>query len=556
MGWDAPDIILVSGDTYLDTPFSGVALIGRILTQAGFRTAIIAQPSIDKLDDIKRLGEPHLFWGVSGGCVDSMVANFTAMGKRRRQDDFTPGGENNARPDRAVIAYCNLIRSAFKPCKPLVIGGIEASLRRIAHYDVWTDAVRRPLLFDAKADILVYGMADRTIVELAKRFREQKDWHDLRGICYSAPTASVKMPEAISLPAFSEVSAKSDEGHRQFLSMFRQFSENQESHTAKPLIQPVDTRALVHNPPAKPLSQAELDAAYSLPFELDTHPFYGAKGPVRAWDTIRFSITTHRGCYGECNFCAIAAHQGRTVVSRSERSIVAEATRFLKHPKFKGVITDVGGPTANMYGFECEKKLRAGACADKHCLFPACCNSLKPTHHPQLHLLRALRALPGIRHVFVASGIRPDLVVADKNQGLTYIDELAAYHVSGQLKLAPEHVTKHILEFMGKPSLDSTLFFKERFDATNRKLGKRQFLTYYFIAAHPGCIDDDMRQLKKFARSKLFLTPEQVQVFTPTPSTWSTAMYYTGINPASNKTIPVARTFRERQTQKDLLTSP
>jgi uncharacterized radical SAM protein YgiQ len=556
LGWDAPDIILVSGDTYLDTPFSGVALIGRILLNAGFRTAIIAQPSIDKLDDIKRLGEPHLFWGVSGGCVDSMVANFTAMGKRRRQDDFTPGGENNARPDRAVIAYCNLIRSAFKPCKPLVIGGIEASLRRIAHYDFWTDAVRRPLLFDAKADILVYGMADRTIVELAKRMRDNKDWHDLRGICYAAPTTSIKLADAISLPTYSEVSEKNDAGHRQFMSMFRQFSANQDSHTAKPLIQPVDTRALVHNPPAAPLSQAELDAVYNLPFELDTHPFYGAKGPVRAWDTIRFSITSHRGCYGECNFCAIAAHQGRTVVSRSERSIVAEATRFLKHPKFKGVITDVGGPTANMYGFECEKKLCSGACADKRCLFPACCGSLKPNHQPQLHLLRTLRALPGIRHVFVASGIRPDLVAADRQQGGAYIDELAAYHVSGQLKLAPEHVTKHILEFMGKPSLDSMMLFKERFDATNRKLGKRQFLTYYFIAAHPGCIEDDMRQLKKFARSKLFLAPEQVQVFTPTPSTWSTAMYYTGINPASNKIIPVARTFRERQTQKEYLTLP
>ncbi len=554
LGWDAPDIILVSGDTYLDTPFSGVALIGHILTNAGFRTAIIAQPSIDTLDDIKRLGEPHLFWGVSGGCVDSMVANFTAMGKRRRQDDFTPGGENNARPDRAVIAYCNLIRSAFKPCKPLVIGGIEASLRRIAHYDFWTDAVRRPLLFDAKADILVYGMADRTIVELAKRMRDNKDWHDLPGLCYSAPTASIKLPDAITLPSFSEVSEKSDSGRRQFLSMFRQFSANQDFYTAKPLIQPVDTRALVHNPPPKPLSEAELDAVYDLPFELDTHPFYAKNGAVRAWDTIRFSITTHRGCYGECNFCAIAAHQGRTVTSRSERSILAEATRFLQHPKFRGVITDVGGPTANMYGFECKKKLCEGACADKRCLFPTCCTSLKPNHQPQLHLLRALRALPGIRHVFVASGIRPDLVTADAQQGCAYIDELAAHHVSGQLKLAPEHATKHLLEFMGKPPLDSMMAFKERFDAANRKIGKRQFLTYYFIAAHPGCIEDDMRQLKKFARSKLFLTPEQVQVFTPTPSTWSTAMYYTGLNPASNKTIPVARTFRERQTQKELLT--
>jgi uncharacterized radical SAM protein YgiQ len=384
--------------------------------------------------------------------------------------------------------------------------------------------------------------------------RDNKDWHDLPGLCYSAPTASIKLPDAITLPAFSEVAEKSDSGRRQFLLMFRQFSANQDFYTAKPLIQPVDTRALVHNPPPKPLSQAELDAVYDLPFELDTHPFYAKNGAVRAWDTIRFSITTHRGCYGECNFCAIAAHQGRTVTSRSERSIIAEATRFLQHPKFRGVITDVGGPTANMYGFECKKKLCEGACADKRCLFPTCCTSLKPNHQPQLNLLRALRALPGIRHVFVASGIRPDLVTADAQQGGAYIDELAAYHVSGQLKLAPEHATKHILEFMGKPPLDSMIAFKERFDAANRKLGKRQFLTYYFIAAHPGCIEDDMRQLKKFARSKLFLTPEQVQVFTPTPSTWSTAMYYTGINPASNKTIPVARTFRERQTQKELLT--
>jgi uncharacterized radical SAM protein YgiQ len=555
LGWDAPDIILVSGDTYLDTPFSGVALIGHVLMKAGFRTAIIAQPSLTTTDDIKRLGEPHLFWGVSSGCVDSMVANFTAMGKRRRQDDFTPGGENNARPDRAVIAYCNLIRSAFKPCKPLVIGGIEASLRRIAHYDFWSDSVRRPILFDAKADILVYGMAERTIVELATRLREKRDWHDIRGLCYAAPVSSLNSKEYIPLPSYSEVSAKTDAGHRQFLAMFKLFSANQDAHTAKTLFQPVDTRALIQNPPALPLTQSELDAVYELPYELDTHPFYAAKGAVRAWDTIRFSMTTHRGCYGECNFCAIAAHQGRTVVSRSERSLIAEAKRFLQHPKFKGIISDVGGPTANMYGFECEKKLRDGACPNKRCLTPTCCSGMKPDHRPQLRLLRALRALPGIRHVFVASGIRPDLVFADQQQGETYIEELAAHHVSGQLKLAPEHVTQHILEFMGKPDIDSVLHFKERFEAANRKAGKRQFLTYYFIAAHPGCIDDDMRQLKKFARSKLFLIPEQVQVFTPTPSTWSTAMYYTGINPASNKQIPVARTFRERHEQKEILVS-
>ena len=555
LGWDAPDVILVSGDGYIDSPYSGVAVIGRVLTAAGFRVAIIAQPRVSSHEDIRRLGQPRLFWGVSSGCVDSMVANYTASGKKRHQDDFTPGSENNARPDRAVIAYCNLIRAAFKPCKPIVIGGIEASLRRIAHYDYWSDTVRRPILFDAKADILVYGMAENTITALARLLRDSKEWRVLRGICYAQPADSATLPpQALTLPAFDAVSAPTAEGRAAFLEMFRLFAANQDSHTAKPLVQRVDTRCLVHNPPEPPLSPTELDAVYALPFMLDAHPSHAAKGKIRALDTIRFSITTHRGCYGECNFCAIAMHQGRRVVSRSELSIVEEARRLTRHPKFTGIIQDVGGPTANMYGFECERKVRIGACPDKRCLFPECCRALAPNHAPQLALLKKLRHIPGVRKIFVASGIRTDLVMADAHSGACYIDELAAHHVSGQLKLAPEHSEIKVLEAMGKPGTESLLQFKELFDAANKRHGLKQFLPYNFIAAHPDCADDDMRQLKRFAVERLRLAPEQVQIFTPTPCTWSTAMYYTGINPFTHKPVHVTRGLRAKQDQKDLLT--
>ncbi len=554
LGWEAPDVILVSGDAYIDSPFSGVAVIGRVLTAAGFRVAVIAQPDISSQDDIRRLGQPRLFWGVSSGCVDSMVANYTATGKKRHQDDFTPGGENTARPDRAVIAYCNLIRAAFKPCKPIVIGGIEASLRRIAHYDFWSDTVRRPVLFDAKADILVYGMAERTITSLARALRDGHEWRSLRGLCYALPATSAALPAgAVALPDYSAVAAATDAGRAAFLDMFRTFAANQEPRTAKPLLQRVDTRCLVHTPPDLPLSTAELDAVYAQPFMLDAHPCHTAKGKVRALDTIRFSLTTHRGCYGECNFCAIAMHQGRRVVSRSEASIIDEAHRMARHPKFTGIIQDVGGPTANMYGFECERKVKQGACTDKRCLYPDTCPALKPDHGPQLELLKKLRHIPGVRKVFMASGIRPDLIAADAHNGARYIDELAAHHVSGQLKLAPEHSEKRVLDAMGKPHTDALLCFKERFDAANKKHGLKQFLTYYFIAAHPECSDDDMQALKRFATTSLHLSPEQVQIFTPTPSTWSTAMYYTGLNPFTRRPALVTRGLRGKQDQKDIL---
>ena len=485
-GWDELDIILVSGDAYIDSPYSGTAVIARVLEKKGFRVGVIAQPSVDSHDDIRRLGEPKLFWGVSSGCVDSMVANYTATGKKRRSDDFTPGGENNARPDRAVIAYCNLIRAAFKPCKPIVIGGIEASLRRIAHYDFWSDKVRRPILFDAKADILSYGMGEHSMVELAEAFRDGKPWKQIRGICYAQPEKEEIDPESVILPDFKSVSQKTNESYRAFIEMHRLFSDNQEAQSAKPLVQLIDSRNLIHNAPSELLSSQELDEVYNLPYELEVHPECAKRGKVKAIDTIRFSITTHRGCYGACNFCAIAVHQGRRVVSRSENSVIKETEKISRHPRFKGIIQDAGGPTANMYGFECKHKIRNGACTEKRCLYPEVCKELHPNHKRLINLLTKLRKLPNIRKVFTASGIRPDLIAADTEHGKEYIQCITEHHVSGQLKLAPEHISKQVLSFMGKPGVESLLEFKKLFEETNRRCGLKQFMTYYFHRGPPG----------------------------------------------------------------------
>ena len=553
LGWDEPDMVLVSGDALIDTPHSGTAVIARVLIDAGFRVGVIAQPDTQSPDDIRRLGAPRLFWGVTAGCVDSMVANTTASGRRRRQDDFTPGGENTRRPDRASIAYSNLIRSAFRPCAPIVLGGVEASLRRITHYDFWTDRLRRPILFDAKADILVYGMAERTIIQLALALRDGADWRSIRGLCYAASTPPA---DAVCLPAFAALTdpADPDAAKRLFLGMFRLFADNQEPATAHTLAQPVDLRWLIHNPPAAPLETGELDRVYALPFTQNVHPHDAARGAVRALDTVRFSLTSHRGCYGGCAFCAIAMHQGRRVTWRSVGSLVDEATGYTRHPAFKGIIHDVGGPTANMYGFECACKERTGACADKDCLFPSVCPSLPVTHDPQIRLLQALREIPGVRKVFVGSGIRPDLVLADTRHGETYLDTLTANHVSGQLKLAPEHSEPRVLRLMRKPGIEGLLEFRSRFEACSRAHGLKQFLTYYFIAAHPGCTEADMRRLSDFAHTHLRLAPEQVQIFTPTPSTWATAIWWTGLDPDTGAPVFVERRTRERQNQKDILT--
>ncbi|MBI5476121.1 MAG: YgiQ family radical SAM protein [Ignavibacteriales bacterium] len=570
LGWKKLDVILISGDTYIDSSYSGAAVIGKVLLDAGYKVGIIAQPDFKSDKDIKRLGEPELFWGVTSGCVDSMVANFTASKKRRRQDDFTPGGENNRRPDRAVIIYSNLIRQYFKNTKPIVIGGIEASLRRIAHYDYWDDKIRRSILFDAKADILVYGMGEKQILEIAKRLRSNKPFEDLtrlediRGICYISKTTKEGY---LHLPSFDQVI----DDKNQFIKMFHTFYQNNDSVTAKGLCQLHSDRYLIQTPSAGNLTQEEIDKIYNLDFERDVHPFYKKDGNVRAMDTIRFSITTHRGCYGECNFCAISVHQGTAITSRSEKSILKEANEIVHDPGFKGYIQDVGGPTANMYATGCDKMQTHGICLKKDCVFPTTCKNLDNNHRPQIELLRKLRKIEGVKKVFVASGIRYDMILDDKEYGEEYLQELIEHHVSGQLKIAPEHTGDKVLGLMRKPGTRYLTEFKKRFDEIDRRITSRrlqkghrskpsggsqsQFLTYYLIAAHPGATLEDEVKMKQFVSKELHTNPEQVQIFTPTPSTYSTLMYYTEMNPWTGEQLFVEKNLGEKNKRKKIITN-
>ena len=546
LGWDGLDIILITGDGYIDSPFVGVAVIGKILLNAGYRVGIIAQPDMASGDDISRLGEPRLFWGVTGGCIDSMVANYTATGRKRKSDDYTPGNVNNRRPDRATIVYSNLIRTYFKKTCPIVLGGIEASLRRIAHYDFWSDTIRRSILFDAKADYLLYGMADRSVVELAACLKAGEDPRGIRGICYASPS----IPDGcLELPSFEYAAQDKDA----FTEMFHLFYRNNDPMTALPLVQKQDDRYLIQTPPAYALSGRELDAVHDLNYERELHPYYRNQGKVKALDTIGFSIATHRGCYGECNFCAITVHQGRKVTWRSRESILNEARAFARDPRFKGVIQDVGGPTANMYGIDCARKEKQGCCPDKRCLFPKICSRLTTDHNQQISLLKALRAVNGVKKVFIASGIRHDLVMADKKHGTEYLKQVIRHHVSGQMKLAPEHSETHVLQKMGKSGRERLLAFRKLFFDLTKREEKNLFLTYYLIAAHPGCTDDDMARLRSFALKDLQFLPEQVQVFTPAPSTWSTLMYWTERDPFNGKPCFVEKTHRGRKRQKDIL---
>ncbi len=543
LGWDKLDIILITGDAYIDSPFSGVSVIGKALANAGYRVGIIAQPDTGSGNDITRLGEPELFWGVTGGCVDSMVANYTALKKKRRKDDFTPGGENIKRPDRAVIVYSNLIRKYFKDTKPVVLGGVEASLRRIAHYDFWSNKVRRSVLFDAKADIIIYGMGEKAVVKLADSLKNGKSIKKQKGICYISDRPA---GEYINLPSFEE--AKSSK--TKFEKMFDLFYKNCDPLTAKGLNQRQDTRYLIQNPPEDYLTQQEMDEVYGLNYERDAHLLDKQQGRIKALETIRFSISSHRGCYGECNFCSIAVHQGRVIRERSERSILKEAKKLTQLPGFKGYILDVGGPTANMYGFECKKKQKKGPCPEKRCLFPEVCKTIKVSHKKQISVLQKIRNLKGVKGVFIASGVRHDLVLKDSEYGGIYLEELIKHHVSGQLKIAPEHISDRVLKQMGKPGQKSLLEFKKRFENITKKSKKKQFLTYYLIAAHPGCDLNDMFDLKNFAAQELKLFPEQVQIFTPTPSTYSTLMYHTGRDPFSGKKVFVEKDPRKKERQK------
>ena len=547
LGWEELDIILVSGDTYIDSSYNGSAVIGKWLLKHGFKVGIIAQPDINSDEDIKRLGVPKLYWAISGGCVDSMVANYTATKKKRKQDDFTPGGENNRRPDRAVIAYTNLIKRYFKNYDiPIVISGIESSLRRITHYDYWSNSLRRPIIFDAKADILSYGMGEKSMLALARALKGGREWRGIRGLCYIAKD---KNESYVELPSYEECVADKFK----FIDAFNSFYLNCDPITAKGLCQKCGDRYLIQNPPSENFTSDELDEIYSMDFEREVHPYYRSMGEVRALDTIRNSVTTHRGCYGECNFCAIAIHQGRTVVSRSEDSIVEEIKEIASAPKFKGYISDVGGPTANMYQVECTKKLKLGACPDRRCLYPKKCPALKIDHSKQIELLRRLKKIDKIKKIFIASGIRYDMILDDSKCGQLYLEELVKDHVSGQMKIAPEHTEDKVLSLMGKDGKAPLKEFKDRFYKVNEKYGLKQFLTYYLIAAHPGCDEKDMLDLKRFASAELKVNPEQVQIFTPTPSTYSTLMYYTEINPFTRKKMFVEKDNGRKQRQKDIV---
>jgi uncharacterized radical SAM protein YgiQ len=541
------DIIIVSGDVYIDSYYDGAAVIGRVLQDAGYTVGIISQPDISNEKDITRLGEPNLFWGVTAGLVDSMVANYTSLKKKKRYDDLTPESLRHRRPDRATIIYTNLIKKYFKSNKPIILGGVEASLRRIAHYDYWQDKIRRSVLFDAKADAIIYGMAEKTVVQLADKIKNNKDFRDLRGICHIAKD---KKDNFIELPSYEEVASDK----LKFIEMFHHFYRNNDPLNARGLCQRHGDRWLIQNPPQFNPTGEELDSWHSYPYKREVHPYYSKYGKVKALETIRFSVNTHRGCYGECNFCAITMHQGRTISSRSEKSILKELKSLTKHPKFKGIITDLGGPTANMFENSCKVQLTKGSCKDKRCSFPEICPAMNIDHSKQVSLLKKARNINGIKKVFIGSGVRYDLVLADEKAGKEYFVELVEHHVSGQMKIAPEHTEENVLAYMGKPGKRDLLQFKKDFYRYTKHSGKKQFLTYYFIAAHPGCNFDDMKNLQGFIRNELKLNPEQVQIFNPTPSTYSTLMYYTELDPWSLKPIFVEKNLKAKAKQKNLIT--
>lgn len=547
LGWDQCDVILVSGDAYIDSPFIGVAVVGRILEKLGYKVGIIGQPDEKSDNDIKRLGEPRLYWGVSGGSIDSMVANYTATKKFRKSDDYTPGGKNTKRPDRAVLAYTNLIRQNFKHTVPIVLGGIEASLRRVTHYDYWSNKLRKPILFDSKADIVVYGMGEQAIRELTEALDKEREWKNIRGLCY---ISKEPIEDFIQLPSHTTCLKEKEK----YIDLFDHFYHNNDPISAKGLCQEVDGRYSIQNPPCRYLDENEMDEVASYPYMRELHPYHRPEGEVKCLETIKFSIMTHQGCWGECNFCAIGVHQGRTIRTRSEGNIVKEANKFKEYKDFKGIISDLGGPTANMYGYECDKKLNHGTCAHQRCVDSRhLCSSMKPDHTRVIGLMKQVRNIPGIRKAFVASGIRYDLINEDKRKGYSYLKELVQHHISGQMKVAPEHTQQHVLDLMGKPGKQTLIDFKKLYDKLNKEMGKQQYLTYYLIAAHPGCTENDMHELKRFTTRELKMNPEQAQVFTPTPGTYSAVMYYTEMDPETRKKIFVEKNPHRKEKQKAIV---
>ena len=542
LGWDYTDVILISGDAYIDSPFSGIAVIGKYLLKHGFRVAVISQPDIDCDKNITIFGEPRLFWGISAGCVDSMVANYTSSGKPRKQCDFTPNGINNKRPDRASIVYTTLIRRYFKNTKPIVLGGIEASLRRIAHYDFKTDKVRRSILFDAKADYIIYGMGEVPVLEFAKALDNNESVENIKGLCFISKD---KVSDVVEMPSYEEVSTDK----KAFYNMFKIFYNNSEAVSGKRLMQKTGDRYLIQNPPAY-YDDNILDEVSDIEYERAVHP--QIKGKVKAIDTIKTSIISHRGCFGGCSFCAIAVHQGRRVVSRSVASIEKEVKSMASKKWFSGTITDIGGPTGNMYMMKCKKMEKLGACTHKHCLYPEVCNGMNTDHAPLLNMLESIRNIKGVKNLFATSGIRADLAVNDKENGKRYISEIAKNYVSGQLKMAPESADLKVLKAMKKPDNSSFLEFCSLYKDYSKKYNKNQYISCYFIAAHPAESEKEAYSTRKFIEKNLDFNPEQVQIFTPTPSTWATCAYYTGLDEDGNN-IYVEKSLSKKEKYKSII---
>ena len=547
-GWDRPDFVYVTGDAYVDHPSFGVSIISRVLEDAGFRVAILSQPDYTSCEAFRAFGRPRLGFLVTAGNIDSMVAHYTAAKKKRTYDYYSPGGKAGKRPDRATIVYCNRIREAYGDV-PIIIGGLEASLRRFAHYDYWSDRVRRSILVDSRADLLTYGMGENILLRIASlldRGVPIKKIRDVRGTVYLC-----KPDEKIHYEVAAEFDynvLKNDK--RAYAEAFGVQYKNQDSVNGRAIVERYDDKLLVQNPPMPPLEREELDRVYALPYMRTYHPSYEKEGGVPAIEEVRFSITHNRGCFGACNFCALAFHQGRTVRSRSEASVLAEAKKITELPDFKGYIHDVGGPTANFRAPACQKQLKDGVCASRKCLAPTPCKNLRVDHSEYLHLIGEIEKLPKVKKVFIRSGIRFDYLMLDSDE--RFFKKLVADHVSGQLKVAPEHCSSAVLRCMGKPDFDVYSRFRKRYFELTEQIGKEQYLVPYLMSSHPGSTLKDALELALCLKRDHY-APEQVQDYYPTPGTASTVMFYTGINPLDMKSVYVATDYHEKQLQRALL---
>ena len=548
-GWQQPDFVYVIGDAYVDHSSFGPAIISRVLESRGYKVAIIAQPDWNDSESIDIFGKPKLGFLVSAGNMDSMVNHYTVNKKRRHTDAYTPGGAIGKRPDRATLVYCNLIKKKYKDI-PIIIGGIEASLRRLGHYDYWSDKIKRSLLLDSGADILIYGMGELPIVEIADALSsgiKVTDITYIRGTVYKSRTTDDLTEEFIELPDFDSIHDDKSAYARSFNIQY----QNMDSVTGKILVEKYgENRYVIQNPPVRPLTTQEMDDVYELPYMNTYHPSYEKDGGVPAIEEIKFSLTSNRGCYGGCSFCALAFHQGRVVQARSHESLLKEAKAMTEDKRFKGYIHDVGGPTANFRRPACDRQLEKGVCANRQCLYPSICKNMTADHKDYVGLLRKLRALPKVRKVFIRSGIRFDYVMADKDD--TFLRELCKYHISGQLRVAPEHISDHVLSLMGKPKKEVYDAFCRRFEKINDSLHMDQYVVPYLISSHPGSTLNDAIQLAESVRDMGYM-PEQVQDFYPTPSTISTVMYYTGLDPRTMEQVYIPRTYHEKAMQRALI---